>query len=179
MPTYKGIAQYQESNVINLFSFSGVHPVSKGTFVKIVSGFDPDAVLNMLGDVGAHFNNTVSQRYGAAPYVAACSATGDSVLGMLLYDVREVDENGEKLIFKPRKAAEMECAISGQAVPIVTKGIFFYSGIAGSITVGANAYLGTAGDLNVSGAASSTATLVGKFLGPKDSKGFALVKIDV
>ena len=54
--------------------------------------------------------------------------TKDVPLGMLLYDVREDDENGEKLIFNPRKAAENDYVISGQAVPILTRGIVLYSG---------------------------------------------------
>jgi len=72
----------------------------------------------------------------------------------LLNDVREVDENGEKLIFKPRKAAEMQCAVSGQAVPIAIRGVFLYSGIAGDPTAQGVAY--ATGDGGLSTTASST-----------------------
>ncbi len=191
MPLYRSIADWSDHNVLNLFAYSGSYPVSKGTFVKIASSWFNSGQNVQVGNVGASYPNTVSQRYSVAASVTACSATGDAAIGMLLYDGREYDENGEKLIFKPRKAAEMECFISGQTAPIVTKGVFYYSGIAGNPTPGAAAYLGTDGGLNVTGGSfatsvsgvvwsfPSTAKQVGTFLGAKDGKGFALVKIDV
>jgi len=112
----------------------------RARFVSIQSGWDTSQEFNELGAVGAAYANTVSLRYGVKAQVAKHSATGTRPFGMLLYDVRETDENGEKLIYKPRKAAEMQCAISGQAVPVVRRGMFLYSGIAGTPTAGAAAY---------------------------------------
>jgi len=60
--------------------------------------------------------------------VQTCTS-GDTPLGMLMYDVAEVDENGEKLVWHPRKAHEMQTALSGQAVPILTRGIVLVNGI--------------------------------------------------
>jgi hypothetical protein len=98
---------------------------------------------------------------------------------MLLYSVRETDENGEKLIYNPRKAIENNWVISGCGVNIVTKGVFLYSGVGGTVTVGANAYLNSNAEISVTGDSASTATKVGKFLGPKDSNGVVLFKLEL
>ena len=51
----------------------------------------------MIESVGKSYDNTVSQRWGVDASVRA-AVTGDAhPLGMLLYSVREEDENGEKL----------------------------------------------------------------------------------
>jgi hypothetical protein len=69
-------------------------------------------------------------------------ATGKSfkaqVLGVMLYDVKEVDENGMKLLFDPVKRDELQCVVSGQAVPIARRGVFDVSSglIDGSMSVG-------------------------------------------
>lgn len=182
MPTYRPYQQISEYNVINgIFCLSGVPPVSKGTFVKIFSGFVADQTLGMVGPVGALFNNTVSQRWTLPASVCACAASGDNVIGMTLYDMKETDENGDKLILHPRKAAEMEIVLSGQAMPILTKGLVLYSGIGGLPMAGAPAYLGPDGLPNTSGSFNSNPFVarIGTFYGPKDSNGLALLKIDL
>ena len=120
---------YDEHEVINLFKYAGTIPADQGTIVSISNGWDQtNADTQFLGAAGKAYSNTVSDRYGVSAAVNA-SATGDAnPLGMLLHSVKETDENGEKLLYNPRKAAEMEVVLSGQAVPIVTRGIFLYSG---------------------------------------------------
>lgn len=189
MPSLGKFRQYDEHDVINLFGFSGNFPVSKGTFVKVGgSGFVPGRRLGMIGSPGASFANTVSQRWGNPYSVVACTSSGDNTIGMLLYDGKEVDENGNKLIFNAQKAAELEVFVSGQTAPVVRKGIFYYSGIngaganAGAITPGAGAFLGIDGGLNTSGSLlgnNPQCTKVGQFLSARDDNGFALVRIDI
>jgi hypothetical protein len=179
MPTLRPFRDYDERDVINLFSFSGSIPTNKGTLVKIVgSGFlptDQDS-LEMLGNVGAGYNNTVSQRYGT-PYKVAVAGTGDAVVGMMLFDVKETDENGELLKFNPRKAAEMEAVLSGQVVPLVTRGTFMYSGFTGSVTAGASLYVGDNGLIDST--QRNGAVKVGQALSAKDSLGYVTVKLDI
>ena len=180
--TLRPFRDYDEKDVINLFALeqgAGV-PVTKGHFVTISGdGWKSSDELQMLGDVGASFNNTVSQRYGVAAKVAI-AGTGDNPLGMMLYDCKETDENGEQLKFNPRKAAEMEVALSGQAVPVVTRGIFLYSGsvLKGqTATAGQKLYVYANGGLTTGLAANQIS--VGRTLGTEDSDGVVLVKIEL
>ena len=174
---------YDEHDVINLFAYSGDSTqVVKGLVVKLEAGFNPGTAVNStpntaLGSVGASYANTVSERYGISSRVSTATS-GSNVLGLTLMDVREFDENGEKLVFNPRKAAEMGVVISGQSVPVLTRGIVLYSGLAAG-TAGDSVYLSSsaAGDLTTSLVGSSTK--VGKLLGSKDSNGFALLKIEL
>ena len=178
MPNLQPFRNYDEKDVINLFAFSGSLPATKGTLVKVVkeAGWKATDEMSMLGDVGASFGNTVSQRYGVAAKVAA-STTGETPLGILLMDVRETDENGELLKFNPRKAAEMQAVLSGQAVPIVTRGTFLYNGVGGTPSAGGTAYAGAAGTITASSAGSAVA--IGTFLGAKDANDNVLVKINL
>jgi len=175
------LTQYDEREVINFFAYSGDSTlVRKGTAVKIQgAGFQADSTnpVEMLGGPGASYTNTVSQRYGVVPKVAA-AVSGDKVIGFTLMDIRELDENGEKLVFNPRKAAEMNVVISGQAVPVLTRGIVLYSGLAAG-SAGDNVYLhsGTAGDLTTTNHGGNTK--VGKLLGDRDANGVALLKIEL
>lgn len=182
MPTLRPFRDYDEKDVINFFAFSGNIPTNKGTIVKIAGeGFRPDVEpLEMLGNMGDFsVNNWVGQRYGVMPKIVVANPT-DTPLGMMLFDVRELDENGLPLKYNPRKAAEMEAAISGQAVPVVTRGIFLYSGIvvSGGVAVAAGkpCYLGWNGVIATSGTAPTSGGIanllttpgsspIGKFLG--------------
>lgn len=178
MPTIKPFRQYSENDVINLYAISGnTMPVNKGTFVKVVgSGFVSTAQpVAFNGAIGAAYGNTVSQRYTVNQKVAVAGTGDTTILGMTLYDVREVDEQGIPLLFDPTKCAEMQAVPSGYPVPIVTKGIFLYSGITNPVTGGARAYMGANGELSTVGPGQQ----VGTFLGVKDASGFALLKLDL
>ncbi len=176
MPNIKPFRDVDEHDVLNFFKYSGTLPVSKGTLVKIVSGVVSDQQLSLDAANGAAFANTANPRWSVKPFVTLCQS-GDAPLGMLLYDVREVDENGEILLFNPRKQAEMQCVLSGQAVPVVTKGVFMFSGISGTVTAGASLYASYAGELTANGG-TAVAPVVGKTLGNKDGNGWTLVKLD-
>ena len=174
------LTQYNEHDVINFFAYSGDSTlVRKGAAVKIAgAGFQADSTnpVEMLGNPGASYTNTVSQRYGAVPKVAA-AVSGDKVIGLTLLDIRETDENGEKLVYNPRKAAEMNVVISGQAVPVLTRGVVLFSGLAAG-SAGDNVYLHAtaAGDLSTT---NTGGTKVGKLLGDRDANGVALLKIEL
>ncbi len=194
--TLRPFRDYNEKDVINLFSVSGA-PIdttyqiiaTKGSLVKVVgAGFvtdqDPET---MIGNFGLfNVNNFVGQRYGV-PSQVALAGVSDSPIGMLLFDVRELDENGQFLKYHPQKAAEMEVVLSGQGAPIVTKGLFIVSGIqtgTTAIAAGNPVYVGSNG-----GFATSTAVTgkqVGIFLGNAgvtgsygDSTTTALIKLSL
>ena len=128
----KPFRDYSEHDVINLFAF-GDKDVTLGTTtviyagsaVKVQTGWSNTNELQMLGDVGAAYANTVSERYGVSADVQYTEGGADeAALGLTLYDVREYDENGEALKFNPRKQDELQSVLSGQAVPIATRGVF-------------------------------------------------------
>ena len=173
MPNLRPFRDYNEHDVVNLFSYSGTLPVNKGTIVKIVGdGWKNTDEMDFLGSPGNAFGNTVSERYGVAAKVAD-AGSGDASLGILLYDVKETDENGEKLAFNPRKAAEMNVALSGQAVPVATRGTFLYSGAVGTPAAGGTAYWNGTEISSVGG------TTIGSFLGAKDADNNVLVRINL
>ena len=180
MANLKAFRQYSEHDVVNLFSLTGnsiTLPFNKGTLVSVNGdGWKNDASsdLAMLGGVGADYSNTVSQRYGV-PACVTVAATGDNILGITLYDVRETDENGEKLVFNPRKAAELQAVVSGQAIPVMTKGVVLYNGVVGTPAGGGAAYASANGIIS----ATTGGKVIGKFLGAKDADGNVLVKIEL
>lgn len=176
--TLRPFRDYSEHEVLNLFAFSGTAEsaavmATRGAAVKVsAEGFttgptssSANQPTDFLGDVGAAFPLSNSQRFGVRPKVTL--ADSGNVLGLTLMDVRELDENGEKLIFNPRKAAEMNVVISGQAVPVLTRGVVLYSGSAiANATAGQFAVVsGTAGDLANTSTLRTSEVAVGKFLG--------------
>ncbi len=178
MPKILPLRDYDEHDVINVFTFSGTHPANAGTVVTIGgSGYTTDNLTaNLLGNVGQGYANVVSERFGVYPYVQQ-AASGDNVLGILLYDVRETDENGEKLIFHPQKAKENNWTISGQAVPVLTRGFVMYSGIIESVTAGVPLYV-SGGSLTPTAGDGGPAKKVAKALGRKDAHGWCYIQIN-
>ncbi len=178
---------YDEHDVINLFAFGDTAvvlndstTVEAGSVVKIKTGWKNTDETQLLTDVGASYNNVVSQRYGVNAKVEYCNGGPSEVpLGITLYDVRENDENGELLKFNPQKAAELQAAISGQAVPIATKGVFLFA--TGAFTAADALEPGSTLYATGNGQLSPTAggVKVGKALGDSDADGSVLVKIEL
>jgi hypothetical protein len=181
---------YNEHDVLNLFSYdttaltAGSINVTKGTLVKIATGWknynsgeEIGGGLEYIGSAGTLApTNVVSQRYGVTAKVVA-STTGETPIGLTLYDVKDVDENGELLKYRPRKAAELQAVIPGQAVPVVTRGIFLIQGVLGTPTVGGTAYAGISGQITASTGSGIANVAIGKFLGAADTNNETLVKL--
>ena len=105
---------YSEHDVLNLFAFGDVDVILNastvvyaGSCVKVKTGWsNSNEPQDMIGNVGAEYNNTVSQRWGVASDVQYTDGGADeAALGITLYDVREYDENGEALKFNPRASS--------------------------------------------------------------------------
>lgn len=120
--------QYDEHDVINLYSLLAPSG-DAGTLVKVTSGAanpsNPDGYsTNQLGAVP----NTLSYSYRYETKLKVePTASGDTsfaALGILLWDVRETDENGLPLRYFPQRAKEILAVISGQTVPIAMRGVF-------------------------------------------------------
>lgn len=175
----KPFRSYDEHDVVNLFAFDGT--TNKGTLVKVSTGWsNTDAnggITNVANPHSASYAGTVSQYQVLTPRVTEAGATESGSLGIVLNDVRLTDDNGEYLIYKPARAAELSAVASGQAVPVLTKGLVLYK--AAAISAGFKAYPN--GNGTITGAATVPANRVeiGKFLGATDSDGFALLKLEL
>jgi hypothetical protein len=183
---------YDEHDVLNLFAFGdaavslGVTDVVyAGSVVKIKTGWsNSDETQDMMGNVGAGYNNTVSTRWGVTADVEYCngSSATEVPLGITLYDVREYDENQEALKFNPRKTDELQAVLTGQAVPIATKGTFLFATGAfvstALVTAGASIYTSGDGQLTISAGAPANPK-IGKALGGPDTEGAVLVKLEL
>ena len=185
----KPFRDYSEHDVINLFAFGDTAQalgtsdvVYAGSCVKVKTGWSNTDETQFLGNVGAGFNNTVSQRYGVSADVEFTDGGADeAALGITLYDVREYDENGEALKFNPRKQAELQASLSGQAVPIATRGIFLMATGAwdSSVNLLQNQDVFATGDGKITNVGVKThANRIGRTLGGPDADGSCLVKFD-
>ena len=180
---------YSEHDVLNLFAFGDsavalgtTDVVYAGSVVKIKTGWkNDDETQDMIGNVGAGYDNTVSQRWGVTADVEYCNGGSETPLGITLFDVREYDENGEALKFNPRKQDELQCSLTGQAVPIATKGTFLFASgafVANGAAVTAGATIYASGNGQITPTPESNAT-IGKTLGGPDSDGAVLVKLEL
>ena len=180
---------YSEHEVINLFAFGDpavtlgtTDVIYAGSAVKVRSGWQNTDELSFIGNVGAGYNNTVSQRYGVSAEVEYTDGGADeAALGITLYDVREYDENGEKLAFNPRKQAELQASLTGQAVPIATRGVFLMATGAWASSPGVvfnqDVFATGNGQITTLGA-KATNNRIGRTLGNPDADGSVLVKFD-
>jgi hypothetical protein len=175
----KPFRSYDEHDVVNLFAFDGT--TNKGKLVKVSTGWsNTDAnggITSVANPHAATYNGTVSQYHVLTPRVTEAGAEDTAPLGIVLNDVRLTDDNGEFLIYKPARAAELSAVASGQAVPVLTKGLVLYK--VAAVSAGHKAFPG--GDGTIAGAASVPAgrVQIGKFLGATDSDGFALLKLEL
>ena len=129
--------QYHENDVINLFAndSSDANPStngagSAGVFVSIKSGggnFSKDPITYVdRAELSASQSHTRNQ-YPEVQLKVTAAPVGSfagEVVGITLKQTLEQDENGEKLLYNPVKRDELQAVLSGQAVPIATRGIF-------------------------------------------------------
>jgi hypothetical protein len=190
---------YSEHEVLNFFSCNTV--TNKGTLVKPVrswksTGASDKSTAGPLSlassSPGNSYSNTITNNFEligqVEPVVNSNPITNPEIpaaIGILLKDVREFDENGEKLIFNSRKAAEMDVIIKDiQVVPILTRGVILINdidttnhsggGSGGDPDIGDAAYIGSNGRIGTDGL-----IVIGKFLSRKDENGYCLVKINI
>jgi hypothetical protein len=166
---------YAEENVINMFSLDAITGEA-GSLVKIVSAnldLDPTNLITRTDSLGfQNYLGNASSLYPEVPYkVSKVQNTGERPLGILLRDVRAVDENGENLQYYPRKKEELQCVISGESVPILTRGIVTLNSraLAGGLAPAINSYAIPSTNGTFTGVANPSATqkeyAVGKFIG--------------
>lgn len=182
-PNLKPFRQYNANDVINLYAHvSG--SVNRGSVVKLLSG-DASAHPNEL--TSSFDSNAPSRVTSLRPVVKwkiDNTTSGEIPFGIVLYDVREVNAYGEKYLHKPRyETSEQQVVISGQAVPVLTKGIVEINGFYGTAGPGSGALVpttGTAGRIQVSNSVAKFGSgRIGTFLTTSGADGYALLKIEL
>lgn len=188
-----------ENDVINLFSLDA-NTGEAGALVRVSNGNMSEDVVSYVDD--ANWTSPLGHARSQYPVnplkVTKVTATGQAgVLGIMLRDVRSTDENGELLKYYSVKKDELQCVISGETVPVATRGIFevnsnaFANGLVPA--VGSLAVPAVNGQLTGVAVASATAEqkqyAVGIFLatGNRVSQqdtdayagGFAILKLDI
>ena len=122
--------QYDENDVINFYSLDTVTGEA-GSVVQVSSAnlsTEPTQFVERTdSDSFDATQGHALSLYPEVPYkVTKSTGTGAAVrpLGILLRDVRNKDENGENRLYYPQKKEELQCVVSGEAVPVATKGLF-------------------------------------------------------
>lgn len=196
MATLRPFRQYDEHDVINMFAYDtsvaataldtkGLAHVLAGKLVKVkgVTGWtnaeDDHWTTEVAG--GLSYNNTLALRYNLKAQVEAADggAVDEPILGVLLHDVREADENGELLKYNPRKADEMQVVIKGQAVPLVTKALLLIRDSALVFAPGGEVYVDTNGDFADATTKTANSRVVGRALGKNDANGDTLIRLEL
>tara|TARA_Y100000593_G_C4321294_1_gene343940 strand:+ start:6676 stop:7236 length:561 start_codon:yes stop_codon:yes gene_type:complete len=177
--------QYDENEVLNLFTYDGT-TVDAGRLVtldtaKVFLGVGEEDHVDLGSNTGASYGNVVSTSFDVKAKFDLAAA-GASPVGMTLMAMKETDENGEKLLYNPRKAAEMGVVIPGQAVPLLTRGVVLFKGdhagwTGATINAGDSLYCQANGELDPSSA--NSAVRVGQAIGKKDSNHWCLVKLEL
>ena len=177
----RGRREYDEHDVVHLFRASdGMVLVTTtdagsgyaGTFVKVKAGnFNADPVSygadSYLGKTD--YPHVGRNQYPKVSLEVEPAGVGDIPLGITLMQTAKNDENGEKLLYNPQKAAELQAAIPGQAIPVATKGIFtiasaaFQGDLGGDLIIGNGIKASTAGTVTgcAVGDTGSFGTIIG------------------
>jgi len=153
-----------DSDVLESTTGSGLGDA--GVFVKVSNGnFDNDPVTyqtdSYLGDTSYPFLGT-TEMYPKVNLKITGSTSGEIPLGLTLYQTAKHDENGEKLLYNPQKAEELQALLPGQAVPVLTQGI---------VTLGNEAFDGTVSEYAPGKGIRTSLTNDGKLTGALRSDG--------
>lgn len=175
--------QYAEEDVVNLFASSTACASVKaedsndgdaGVFVKVSAGggdFGKDPVGYETNSYLGHTDYPFIGRnqYPVVPLKVEAAGSGDACVGVTLLQTAQKDENDEKLLYYPQKKLEVQAVLTGEAVPVLGKGIVTLdadSAIAGSLPQpGSYLRLGDPGDEGkVTEAAGASDAAIGQVL---------------
>ena len=128
--------QYSDHDVINMYANQVVddNPTtngngSNGVLVKVLSGNMQKDTFDLIGSTylgKTDYPFLGADKYPVVPLRVVAATTGSAVLGVTLNQTLQNDENGEKLLYNPVKKDELQAVLSGQAVPVATKGLFTF-----------------------------------------------------
>ena len=130
--------QYDENDVVNLFALrcDGLQLLTTkpdvdglnadGVLVQVENGNLNEGVIN-VGTQNSAFMNSYNSPVVRNPYpenpLKLKPATSGSALGVTLNQTLAIDENNEQLLFNNVKKDELQAVLSGQTVPVLTRGL--------------------------------------------------------
>lgn len=187
-PNLKPLRDYNPHELINGRFTPNVGTMNKGTFVSIVSASGNNNVAysgnnpptpqwsmsssNLTGTP----SYAVSRRWSLIDTVRAATST-DVVLGVTMNDVKDTNIYGENLFWDRNRKMANQIVLSGEAVPILTRGIIRTNNFVGTPVPGSGATV--SGGILVVAAYSNSIYNVGKWLKPADYDGYALFKVEL
>ena len=196
---YKRLLPFQqrdENDTVNLYSLTNTG--ERGMLVTVDSAnMDEKHGWDYNHAPGASYNGVSSFRYETKTKVkpAASGDTKYSILGLTLFDVAETDENGEKYIYNKQKARENSTVVSGESVPVGTKGIFTLNSLSWSNGTGNLPQVGDVAvaaadgkfyfadystEITSSGVPYGEQHIVGKVIGTGSKQdGYVMLKLDI
>jgi len=171
--------QYAEEDVVNLFASTEANDKvsdssdgDAGVFVKVSTGggdFGKDPVgyetNSYLGKTDYPFIGR--NQYPVVPLKVEAVSSGDACVGVTLLQTAQKDENDEKLLYYPQKKLETQSVLTGEAVPILGKGIITLDkdlAIDGDVDPGHYLQLSAANAGKVTGVASVAPWTIGQVL---------------
>lgn len=175
--------QINDNDIVNQFSLVGTGEA--GLLVAVNAG-------NMDAQMGYDFTNSPGALYTRVSSFnnvtltnVRQSTSGDNkytVLGFTLFNVAEFDENGEKYRYYKQKATENNVILSGNTVPVLTKGLLTlasgaYNGTpaVGSVIIPSNTVSGAVDVLAYASVANKD-QIIGKVIGTGSRQGgYAMV----
>lgn len=190
IPNLKPLRDFDPHEVVNFFAHEDAS-ANKGSLVAISAAEGNTNVWQNANDpatphvdVFGPLANTPSRAYHnrfEVTWKVKNAFDGDIPLGIMLHDVRELNAYGEKLIHRPRhERIENDLVVSGEAVPVLTRGFVKINGFNGVPGPGSGAVPSASDSGYFDVTLDPTAVdNVGKFLTSADADGYAYFKLEL
>lgn len=159
--------QYNEHDVINMYalddayvneSIVGYGSGDAGVFVKVTAAnLDLDPVTygsnSYLGKTDYPFVGSQDMYPTVTLKIAPTTGINERPLGIALMETAKYDENGQKLLYYPQKAQELQVSLPGKSIPVATRGVFTVTSRAfdGTLSVGQGFAISNGGNGKITG----------------------------
>lgn len=175
----KPFRQYDENDVINLFSLAEASG-DAGCLAELQAWNPSDSDGYDINNELSPFAGQAIPRYvNKAKVKLATSGNNNTVIGALLWNVRENDALGRPLIYNAQRYLELQVVTSGQTIPLMTRGILTVSGFVGTPGVGSGIQVSDAGLGDWKVVHSSVTPSLGKFLSSTGADGYAIAWLNI
>ena len=166
---------YDEAEVVNLYSLTE-NSGNAGDAVELVS-WNPSDDEGYGVNLSPYAGMQIPRYERKSKVKLATRGNERKVLGIMLWNVRETDDLGRKLIYDPQRYNELQTVTSGQSVPVLVRGYVMASGFTGpSPSPGSGVGVDQLGQWTVTGL--NVTNVIGTFLSSTGSDGYAAAFIN-